>query len=383
MERVKSENPKAGQFITIGGDATNLSKFARLDFGIVRIFEGNTLCTLNEKELGNIGFRVFARESEGNASIMVREKQEGSKEGRMIIDTAASKLFLEFTEDGTARWISNAAVWLCDTEEFEADRFLDPSVTSGIKMDGAELSGLKPMEKRKIAGKKKQQVNFCMSIVMDTTGSMYTYLEQTRSNIVQILDTLKQVERDMHLPEGGIVAQVVQYRDYADALDGETSEYITSDINRLKKRLDSFDVDGGNAGIPCGYKWCEDIQGGLIRALEQMKRPPFNTYNHLILVVGDYPNHGDHPLCKITHTLNGESVDDLWKKIFRDIRSLPRIRVMFMPTGDATILLTMKRMQSNLGIQIVDSAVVTTETNFVEVITNTAVNEYMRAIGIS
>ena len=148
MNRVKNETPKAGQFITIGGKATDLFNLSRLDFGIVSIFEGRTLCTLNEKKLMDKGFRVFARESEGNASIMVKEKTAEGKEGRMIIDTAASKLFLEFTEDGTARWISNAAVWLCNTEQFEEDRFLEPSMTSGIKMDGIRLPGLKPMEKR-------------------------------------------------------------------------------------------------------------------------------------------------------------------------------------------------------------------------------------------
>ncbi|CBK21364.2 uncharacterized protein [Blastocystis hominis] len=149
MKRVNSEAPKAGQFITIKRKATYCFISTFLDFGIVSIFEGRTLCTLNEKKLMHEGFRVFARESEGNASIMVKEKKEGSDEGRMIIDTAASKLFLEFTEDGTARWISNAAVWLCNTEQFEEDRFLDPLLKSGINMDGIRLPGLKPMKKRK------------------------------------------------------------------------------------------------------------------------------------------------------------------------------------------------------------------------------------------
>ena len=107
MSRVKDEKPTAGHFITIGGDATDFHKLSRLDFGIVRIFEGNTLCKMNESKLEEIGFRVFAVEHEGNASIMVKESEEGSREGRMIIDTAASKLFLEFTSDGTARWDGN------------------------------------------------------------------------------------------------------------------------------------------------------------------------------------------------------------------------------------------------------------------------------------
>ena len=56
---------------------------------------------------------------------------------------------------------------------------------------------------------------------------------------------------------------------------------------------------------------------------------------------------------------------------------------MFMPTGDATITYTMKRMQSVLTSKIVDSTVITSETNYVQVITQTAVDEYKRIVGIS
>ena len=380
MERVKSETPEAGHFITIGGDTTDFYNMSRLDFGIVRIFEGRTLCKLNERRFKGIGFRVFAKESEGNVSIMVKENQEGSSEGRMIIDTAASKLFLEFTEDGTARWISNAAVWLCNTEAFEEERFLNPRLTSGIKMNGVAHLGLTPMKKREI---KSKEVRFCLSIVMDTTGSMESYINATRDNIVRILNELEQIERANHLPKGGIVAQVVQYKDYADEMTGETAEYITHDFGKLKDKLASFCPDGGDDGCDCDYGLCEDIQGGLIRALRQMKQAPYNTYNHLILVVGDYPNHGDHPRCTLSHTKNGESINKLWNIIYKDIRSLPSIRVMFMPVSDAVITNTMDRMQRALGPKIVDSAEVTTETNFVQVVTQTAITEYKRFIGIS
>ena len=222
-----------------------------------------------------------------------------------------------------------------------------------------------------------------MTVLIDATGSMSSYINASRKNIVQILNKLKQIERDYHLPEGGIVGQVVQYKDYDDYMTGETEEYITNNFRKLESKLSTFRPDGGSDGIGCGYGWCEDIQGGLIRALEQMKKPPYNTYNHLILVVGDYPNHGDHPNCRITHTLKGDSIDGLWQNIYRDIRSLPRVRVMFMPTGDATITYTMKRMQSVLTSKIVDSTVITSETNYVQVITQTAVDEYKRIVGIS
>ena len=201
MIRVKNETPRAGQFITIGGKIMDYYNLSRLDFGIVSIFEGRTLCTLNEKSFVDNGFRIFARESEGNASIMVREKQEGMLGGRMIIDTAASKLFWEFTEEGTARWISNAAVWLCNTEEFEECLLFDFNVTSGIKMEGFSLPRLKPMSKRdsdygKIS---RKQVRFCLSIVMDTTGSMSPYIKATKENIIKILQEIKKVEKDRYL----------------------------------------------------------------------------------------------------------------------------------------------------------------------------------------
>ena len=212
---------------------------------------------------------------------------------------------------------------------------------------------------------------------------MSGYIEASKDNIVQILNHLEQIESEYHLPKGGIVAQVVQYKDYADEMTGELAEYITHNFGKLRNKLASFCPDGGASGLHCGYGLCEDIQGGLIRALEQMKQAPYNTYNHLILVVGDYPNHGDHPRCTLSHTKNGESIEKLWNKIYNDIRSLPSIRVMFMPVSDAVITKTMDRMQRALGPKIVDSAQVTTETNFVQVVTQTAITEYKRFVGIS
>lgn len=376
MTRTNSEIPKAGQFITVGGNAKDLSNLSRLDYGIERIFEGRTLCLLNEEKLVKKGFRIFAKESEGHASIFVKEKQEEKDEGRMIIDTAASKLFLEFTEDGTARWISNAAVWLCNTEKCEEERFLDPSVKSGIIMDRLRFPGLKPMEKREIMRQQQKHVNFCLSVVMDTTGSMSSYINATRDNIVQILNKLKQIEKEHHLPEGGIVGQVVQYKNFHDTFCGDTAEYITNDFNRLKSKLASFRTSGGGDG-------CGDVQGGLLRALEQMKQSPYNSYNHLILIVGDYAYHGDTPGCTVDKYVNGKSIYTVWEEIYRDIKSFKGIRVMFMPVSVAEIRLTMKRMQSALGPNIVDSAEVTTETNFVEVVTKTTISEYKRFIGIS
>ena len=92
MIRTKKTVPKAGHFITIGGDVTDFDQLSKLDFGIKEISEGTTLCKLNEKRLEENGFEVFAMESEGNASIMVRNNDSVDTRGRMIIDTAASSM---------------------------------------------------------------------------------------------------------------------------------------------------------------------------------------------------------------------------------------------------------------------------------------------------
>ena len=245
-------------------------------------------------------------------------------------------------------------------------------------MDGVILPGRELMQKRKVASRK--QVNFCLSIVMDTTGSMDPYINATRDNIVQILNQLKRIERDYRLPVGGIVGQVVQYKDFEDTLHGEKVERITSDFEWLKYKLASFRASGGG-------DTCEDIQGGLIRALEQMNQPPYDKYNHLILVVGDAHNHEDGNKgngCSYDFNETYKmSFDEVWTVIYRRIRRFKGIRVMFMPVSDDLLLRTAFAMQSALGSEIVDSAAVTTETNFVQVVTNTTIKEYKRFVGIS
>ncbi|KAK8832630.1 hypothetical protein WA577_004889 [Blastocystis sp. JDR] len=170
MTRVKSDTPTSGHFVTYGGDVFDMKKIAKLDFGLTAIYEGETLCEMDERRLVNDGFRVFARESTGCASIVFKPDGDDS-DGRMVIDTAASKLFMEFTFKGTARWISNAAVWLCNTGRFNVEKYNNPSAKTGIDMSGLGVDKIKtvafvPREQPKRA------VDFCLTVVMDTTGSM-------------------------------------------------------------------------------------------------------------------------------------------------------------------------------------------------------------------
>ncbi|KAK8821700.1 hypothetical protein WA556_002147 [Blastocystis sp. ATCC 50177/Nand II] len=142
MTRMKSDTPTSGHFATYGGDVFDMMKIAKLDFGLTAIYEGETLCEMDERRLVRNGFRVFARESTGCASIVFKPDGDDS-DGRMVIDTAASKLFKEFTFKGTARWISNAAVWLCNTGRFNVEKYNNPSAKTGIDMNGLEVDKTK------------------------------------------------------------------------------------------------------------------------------------------------------------------------------------------------------------------------------------------------
>ena len=56
---------------------------------------------------------------------------------------------------------------------------------------------------------------------------------------------------------------------------------------------------------------------------------------------------------------------------------------MFMPVSNNNLERTANIMQKGLGKTIVNSAPVTTETNFVKMVTDTAITEYKRFVGIS
>ena len=353
MIRTKKTVPKAGHFITIGGDVTDFDQLSKLDFGIKEISEGTTLCKLNEKRLEENGFEVFAMESEGNASIMVRNNDSVDTRGRMIIDTAASKLFLEFTSEGTARWISNAAVWLCNVEQFSDAKARDENAKSGIDMSnfGTDKMKKRPFEKREFVTK---VIDFCVTIIMDTTGSMHSYIEATKNNIMNVLETLQEEERRLvksgKIKGSHIVGQVVEYKDFGDTIN--SSEFITEDFNQLRRKLFAFTATGG-----CGCNsYCEDMQSGFERAIKEMKK--YRDYNHMILVCGDCPNHSDGGCSRKENPRHHKSFSFVWEMIYQDLRMFPSLKVMFMPVDGDDMLKTARVIEKGLGHDIAQSQAV-------------------------
>lgn len=98
----RAANPEPGKFRTVGQDMFQYNiDSLRIDTGLKYIYEGKTLAALNEEQLKAKDFIIFARESQGNAAIMLKEREKGC--GKIVIDAASSKLFLEFTDEGTSR----------------------------------------------------------------------------------------------------------------------------------------------------------------------------------------------------------------------------------------------------------------------------------------
>ena len=169
----------------------DISKIAMIDFGLTEIYEGKTLCEMDEARLVNDQFRVLARESSGCASIVFKEDGDDS-EGRMIIDTAASKLFLEFTSRGTVRWISNAAGWLCNTGRFNMERDNNAAAKTGIDMKGLRVEELKPVPFVPRA-QPKSAIDFCLTVVMETTRSMSSVIRSVKETISILLRRLETI----------------------------------------------------------------------------------------------------------------------------------------------------------------------------------------------
>ena len=50
-----------------------------------------------------------------------------------------------------------------------------------------------------------KEIKFCLTIILDTTGSMFSAVESIRNNIMHIFDNLKSIQRDNNIPDGEIV----------------------------------------------------------------------------------------------------------------------------------------------------------------------------------
>ena len=192
-------------------------------------------------------------------------------------------------------------------------------------------------------------INFCLSIVMDTTGSMCSAINSVKESIENLLRELESIQ----LQSGGtgsIVGQVIQYKDYSERSETDNNCSITSDFSQLRRRLEDYCADGGGDGSLCG-SFCEDMQYGVKCALANMTQSQYKDYYHMMIIIGDYPCHGDDPnerCYNATNPREGRKINDLWSDYFSQMKSFEHLQVWFMPISPGEIRLTYNRFNSNL-----------------------------------
>ena len=385
MKPSKSKESVAGTFVSVGGNPHSLTQAAKLNFNIKELYEGKTLCKLNEEAFLSVGkdvhspdrddpFEVFAREHDGNAAIIVRNNNVKPGRGRMIIDTATSKLFDEFTRTGIARYISNGVVWLCNIGQYVLDQEKQEG-PSGIRII-PRIAEKRPFEKREYITKK---LDLAITIIFDTTNSMGNALDEVKAKIKEIYTKVQKMKRAQRL-EGDLVFQVIQYKDFAhyEEYSKQTAKF-TSNIEDIQRTLDSFKACGGSANYPndsprfqCAFD-CEDMQTGFECAIKKIKEEEggkYMNYYQFFFVIAADANHGDCPdrignaPCRPEcygklHPIKNKSFEDVWKDIFEDMKKfdetkgfdvcLFHYRLTGRPNRAAPLEYTYRRMVEYLG----------------------------------
>ena len=135
---------------------------------------------------------------------------------------------------------------------FSAQATREASKTE-IKRKEARLLELE-IKQSKIANifselKQAEKVDICF--MLDSTGSMSSYIAEAKTVIHRIIDKLKKRFHDFELR-----ASFVGYRDHADGTDRVT-------VYNFDSNIDSFKTFVSNVKATGGQDQCEDIFGGL------------------------------------------------------------------------------------------------------------------------
>ncbi len=320
-DKTSKNGVKAGHYISIGGDMIADNADERLDTGVYHIYEGKTLACVNEKELGKIGFQVFARESEGHAAILVRNEREN--EGRCIIDTAMSKLFLEFTSDGTSRMISNYFTWGCNIGKELRFENCSQYVIRNNKIDFTRFSAdsIKRIGDLTLT-RPRLETGFCVSIIVDSTGTMSPIRDAILNQISIIFNKIENIQKQHDKMDDEFVCQVVGYRDFyeIEGINHFDCSGVLADMNQLKTFVSNLVIEGGGTFSGC-HEYCEDVQGGLTEACKVIEEYP--QYKHIALLISDQPNHGVIEGCKFMkeNPETKETWEDAWNRITGSLRN--------------------------------------------------------------
>jgi hypothetical protein len=95
-------------------------KFGQHDIftGINSLFEGNTIChPVYPTSASKSVLATMATATDGNPNIAIYDPPAGSTEGRLCLDCGFTKLYINWDDAGTARYIVNVSCWLAEIDE--------------------------------------------------------------------------------------------------------------------------------------------------------------------------------------------------------------------------------------------------------------------------
>jgi hypothetical protein len=141
---------------------------------------------------------------------------------------------------------------------------------------------------RATAGLFKAACSTDLLFLIDTTGSMYSYINAAKEQVKSIVDEIK----ESFLNESEVRVAVVSYKDHSDRPNLEFLDFTPS-ADRVRQFLDLLTATGGS-------DFPEDVLGGVQQALNAS----WKQQTRCIIHIADAPPHG-----RSLHDL-GDSEDD-------------------------------------------------------------------------
>ena len=213
----------------------------------------------------------------------------------------------------------------------------NPSTSVAAEKNNAIMEAAIKREKDKMLSTKTKQIfkkkqetlakliidnsSLDVAFLVDCTGSMSKYIDQTKENIEFVVNSIKQEF------ENKVKIAFVGYRDHGDGDNRIQSLGFTEDVHEFKQFVEGIEATGGD---DCP----EDVLGGL----EAVINLTWTCKNKVLIHVADAPQHGER-----FHEL-GENADKYFDKepcglkvenLFDEIKFL-NVKYFFAKISDIT-----------------------------------------------
>ena len=163
-------------------------------------------------------------------------------------------------------------------------------------------------------------VDICF--IMDATGSMGSWIDQTKQNLLEIINSVKKA-----CPDVQFYLSIIAYRDFDQGSDSIQVMPFTSDFVKTTEFLSTIVARGGGDA-------CEDINGGFQQALKLDWKSPTKILIHF----ADAPCHGPQFNNGEDNYPNPPS-DMSWEQIIEGVKSFG-IDYYFMRISEHTDKMT-------------------------------------------